>query len=171
MRVLFVYPNLRGMNMLPPAVGLLSAILKENGHKVKLFDTTYYENLGGFSESVDSDGTKVERLQARPYHMPKQITVITTDVFEDFRKAVESFGPDLIAVSATEDMFLLAIELLNTVLRTFYEDGLFLKYIGQINTYHPLFEVRKILSWAIDVKHAQYCRMHSLGTKIVDIML
>lgn len=31
LKVLLVYPNLRGMNMLPPAIGLLSAILKRSG--------------------------------------------------------------------------------------------------------------------------------------------
>ena len=44
MKVLFVYPNHKGMNMLPPAIGLLSSCLKNNGHNVDLFDTTYYEN-------------------------------------------------------------------------------------------------------------------------------
>jgi len=30
--------------MLPPGVALLSACLKREGHKVILFDTTYYED-------------------------------------------------------------------------------------------------------------------------------
>ena len=41
-KVLFIYPNTFGMNMLPPAIALFSAILKKEGHQVKVFDTTYY---------------------------------------------------------------------------------------------------------------------------------
>ena len=31
--------------MLPPGISLLSACLKRAGHKVKLFDTTYYNSV------------------------------------------------------------------------------------------------------------------------------
>ena len=31
-KVLFLYPNTFGMNMLPPAIALFSAILKKEGH-------------------------------------------------------------------------------------------------------------------------------------------
>ncbi len=63
-KVLLIYPNQRGMNMLPPAIGLLSSILKEDGNTVELFDTTYYEKLdeSGSSE-VDSDYIKTEKLK------------------------------------------------------------------------------------------------------------
>ena len=59
-RVLLVYPNLRGMNMLPPAIGLLSAVLKRSGFTVKLFDTTYYEKLDDAHAEADSDAMKVD---------------------------------------------------------------------------------------------------------------
>lgn len=113
LKVLLIYPNLRGMNMLPPAIGLLSAVLKRAGYTVKLFDTTYYQSIDG-TES-DSDGSKSERLMARPFKMPKEVTCKTTDCFEDFEKEVTAFGPDLLALSATEDMFQLGIKLLRRV--------------------------------------------------------
>ena len=40
MRVLLLYPNIHGMNMLPPAIGLFSSLLKMDGHIVDLFDST-----------------------------------------------------------------------------------------------------------------------------------
>src|SRR3989338_8677004 len=97
LRVLLVYPNLRGMNMLPPAIGLLSAVLKRSGFNVRLFDTTYYEKLGDEHAEEDSDQTKVDKLMARPFKMPREVTLKTSDVFEDFKKEVQSFSPDLIA--------------------------------------------------------------------------
>ena len=115
-KVLLIYPNQRGMNMLPPAIGLLSSILKEDGNDVELFDTTYYEKLDEKkSAEVDSDNIKTEKLMARPYKMPNKITLKTTNAFEDFKEKVESFAPDLIAISCTEDMFELGIYLLRKV--------------------------------------------------------
>lgn len=115
MKVLLIYPNLRGMNMLPPAIGLLSAVLKQGGHEVRLFDTTYYATLEDKDADADSDFKKTEMLMARPYTMPQQVTVKTSNAFTDFRSLVEEFKPDLLALSATEDMFLLGIKLLQQV--------------------------------------------------------
>ena len=84
-KILLIYPNQRGMNMLPPAIGLLSSILKEDGNTVELFDTTYYEKTNEKEGSeVDSDNIKTEKLMARPYKMPEEITLITRNVFQDF---------------------------------------------------------------------------------------
>ncbi|MBF0489181.1 MAG: B12-binding domain-containing radical SAM protein [Candidatus Omnitrophica bacterium] len=112
-KVMFIYPNLRGMNMLPPAIGLLSAVLKRAGYEVRLFDTTYYKSIEG--KESDSDGSKAERLMARPFKMPHEITCKTTNCFEDFRKEVLEFQPDLLALSTTEDMYRLGIKLLEQV--------------------------------------------------------
>ena len=62
-RALFIYPNTFGMNMLPPAIALFSALLKQEGHQVRLFDATYYSVDYG----VDSDGTKADNLNVMPY--------------------------------------------------------------------------------------------------------
>ena len=42
-RILFVYPNERQMSTIPPAIALLSQLLKQNGHVTDIFDTTFYE--------------------------------------------------------------------------------------------------------------------------------
>jgi len=39
MKVLLVYPNLFGMNTLPSAIGIFTAMLRDAGHEVELFDT------------------------------------------------------------------------------------------------------------------------------------
>lgn len=112
-KVLLVYPNYRGMNMLPPAVGLMSAVLKRGGFSVDLFDTTYYTNVDG-QDRKDSDKSKTDRLMARPYQTAKavELTLKTTDVYDDFLKKIDSFSPDLIALSVTEDMWHLGHRLL-----------------------------------------------------------
>tara|TARA_B100000315_G_scaffold212344_1_gene209664 strand:+ start:47 stop:1612 length:1566 start_codon:yes stop_codon:yes gene_type:complete len=118
LKVMFIYPNHKGMNMLPPGIALLSACLKSEGFEVELFDTTYYDTIDG--STVDSDKSKSDRLMARSYTMPSPVAQLTmtlkhSDVYEDFLQAVTAFGPDLLALSATEDMFLLGTRLLKKV--------------------------------------------------------
>lgn len=112
MRVLLLYPNLYGMNMLPPAIGLFTSLLRRDGHEVDLFDTTVYEDLA----QVDSDKQKSDNLNARPYDdsLLKE-RALHTDPLIDFRQKVASFSPDLIAMSVTEDMYPIGIALLEAL--------------------------------------------------------
>lgn len=112
MRVLLLYPNLYGMNMLPPAIGLFTAILRREGHTVGLFDTTIYDGLA----VIDSDKMKSENLNARPFDdtLLKQ-HARHTDAIEDFRRVVREFKPELIAMSVTEDMYPIGVTLLSAL--------------------------------------------------------
>jgi len=112
MRVLLFYPNLYGMNMLPPAIGLFSAILKRDGHSVNLFDTTIYEGLA----AIDSDKMKSDNLNARPFDdtLLKE-RARKTDAIDDFKQLVRQFAPDLIAMSVTEDMYPIGLTLLSAL--------------------------------------------------------
>jgi hypothetical protein len=110
--VLFIYPNTFGMNMLPPAIALFSALLKREGHGIEVFDTTYYQTDYG----IDSDGTKMEFLNVVPYDMDgRGIRLRTTDWRDDLTKQVARFKPDLIAISSTEDMWELGLHVLAEV--------------------------------------------------------
>ena len=113
-KVLFIYPNSYGMNMLPPAIALFSALLKREGHKVEIFDTTYYKT----DQAFDSDGSKEERLNVVPFKdqmKKKKLEVKATDWRSDVKKKVADFKPDLIAMSATEDMWELGIKILEEI--------------------------------------------------------
>ena len=111
-KVLFIYPNTYGMNMLPPAIALFSALLKDRGHSVDLFDATYYQTDHG----IDSDGTKAERLNVVPFSASeKGIKMRETNWSDDIKVKVEDFQPDLIALSTTEDMWLLGVRMLDEI--------------------------------------------------------
>ena len=115
MKVLLVYPNLYGMNMLPPAIGLFTAILRRHGHEVALFDTTVYEDLA----PLDADKLKSENLNARPYDDSLlRRAARHSDPLGDFRGVVNQFSPGLIAMSATEDMYPIGITLLQALGKT-----------------------------------------------------
>ena len=88
-KVLFIYPNTYGMNMLPPAIALFSALLKDHGHSVDLFDATYYQTDHG----IDSDGTKAERLNVVPFSASeKGIKMRETNWSGDIKVKVEDFS-------------------------------------------------------------------------------
>jgi radical SAM superfamily enzyme YgiQ (UPF0313 family) len=128
MKVLLLYPNPKGSYMLSTAIALLSAVLKREGHKVKLFDTTFYDelNIDGTSgqkksyasyKTDSTDGNRAHRLMVRPTKELEDLkfTIKYSNVFTDFHKEVLDFKPELIAMSCTEDMFHLGIKLLSKV--------------------------------------------------------
>jgi len=110
MKILLVYPNLFGMNMLPPAIGMLNSCLLRASHRTALFDTTSYSDWGG---TAGSDKMKEHYLNARPYddRLLRQNEKHGSPT-ADFVRKVQEFSPDLIAISVTEDMYPNAVELL-----------------------------------------------------------
>ncbi|MCP3929319.1 MAG: B12-binding domain-containing radical SAM protein [Bacteroidetes bacterium] len=113
MKVLLVYPNIHGMNMLPPAIGLFTALLRERGHIVDFFDSTNYQIP---EETFDSDKEKEKILTVRPFDDSKlREGMHDTDVFDDFFQKIQKFQPGLVAFSVTEDLFPVACGLMSKI--------------------------------------------------------
>lgn len=115
-RILFVYPNERQMSVVPPAIALLSQLLKQNGHVTDIFDTTFYE----FNDDIainEPDKSRAESLQMRPVtnngNNDLHVTQLKTDSAGDLRKKINEFGPDLLAVSCSETTFLRGVRLIS----------------------------------------------------------
>ena len=113
MRILLIYPNMRGMNMLPPAIALFYALLKREGHTVALFDSTDYPDP---EQVFNSDKQKEMNLNVRPFDdaLLRQ-SWVDDDVFQAFVRKVNDCKPDLLAMSCTEDMFPIGLSLLRQV--------------------------------------------------------
>jgi radical SAM superfamily enzyme YgiQ (UPF0313 family) len=116
-RVLFVYPNERQMSTIPPAITLLSQLLKQSGHITDVFDTTFYEFQDDISIG-EPDRNMEESLQVRPVITDKDdddlhFTKVKTDPAVDLRKKIIEFSPDLLAVSCTETTFLRGLRLIS----------------------------------------------------------
>jgi len=119
-RILFLYPNERGMSTVPPAIAILSQVLKDAGHITSIFDTTFYLfddeiSIAGFnSEKTDADMTK--SLNYRPVAEDDDEQLYfkktTGTAAEDFRALISEFKPDLVAVSCTETTFLRGMALI-----------------------------------------------------------
>lgn len=111
-RVLFLYPNLMLQTMFPQAITVFSSLLKERGYGVDIFDTTFYE-----TEEVSSDEHRINNLQVKPYDVKKHREVVKPleTMIPDLRAKMESFQPNLIAVSALEDTYRLGVTLLEGI--------------------------------------------------------
>jgi radical SAM superfamily enzyme YgiQ (UPF0313 family) len=119
-RVLLVYPNLSLLLTPPLSMAIFTAILKQQGYLVDLFDVTPYVG-DGTQISLDDDPkyqqeTFTNLLQVRSFSYKDDLRVESkADLTGDFVRKVESFRPDLMLVSVVEDTFLQATELLGHV--------------------------------------------------------
>ncbi|WP_333655118.1 B12-binding domain-containing radical SAM protein [Dissulfurispira sp.] len=110
-KVLFIYPNTEMATLVPINLSLLAPCLREAGFEVELFDTTYYK-----WEEINFEQKKVDLLQLRPFsYKEKGVDYRDTDMYEDLRKKVNDFSPDLIAITLVEDTFDLGISLLAAI--------------------------------------------------------
>jgi anaerobic magnesium-protoporphyrin IX monomethyl ester cyclase len=98
------------MSLVPPVFGLFARLLKDRGFVVDLFDSTGYDFEGRADASVEDE----KNLFNKPVEAasPKGIRKKLTNMFDDFVQKVETFSPDLIAMSVTESTFLRGVAIL-----------------------------------------------------------
>ena len=114
-KVLLVYSNSFMDTLFPVSISSVSGALKHAGFDTACFDTTFYPDYIEGKDS-SSDVKKAQNLQVISVNYEDVgIHPRTTDVFDDFRKKVLEYEPDLIGISAVEPTFILAIRLLESV--------------------------------------------------------
>ena len=114
-KVLLVYANSFMDTLFPVSISSISGALKKIGAQVECFDSTFYPDQAEYKDS-SSDTKKTEKFQVFPVNYDEVgIHPRETDIFDDFRKKVIEFKPNLIGVSAVEPTFLLGIDLLKCV--------------------------------------------------------
>lgn len=110
-KVLFIYPNTEMATLVPINLSILAPCLKERSFQVDLFDTTYYH-----WEEIGFEQKKVELLQLKPFsYADKGVYFKNTNMFDDLRKKVSEYMPDLIAITLVEDTYELGMSLLSAI--------------------------------------------------------
>jgi anaerobic magnesium-protoporphyrin IX monomethyl ester cyclase len=99
MRILLVWPNRAGFGFKPIGLSLLSALLKEGGHEVRLFDTTPIDLDPGGLSTVRSQIRIFRPIDTTGLHLEKQKLDLRTETVD----LLESFRPELVGVSALSD--------------------------------------------------------------------
>ena len=106
-KVLLIYPNTMMATLLPLSISSLSASLKQAGIEVELFDTTFYK-----TESIGFEKKKEWLLQVKPFEEP---SYKQTDLYEDLKKMVDNYQPNLIGISLVEDTIDQGLKLLESI--------------------------------------------------------
>lgn len=126
MKILFLFPE-HYLNIgIPGGISILAAILKQHGHQVRVFDTTFLKVDPNFDQTrlhADIHGGNSETDKAGLQQFKKTAYTIedlvrkdpVVNYEEEFQKVIDSFSPDLIAVSSMTSTFDFAISLLRRV--------------------------------------------------------
>jgi len=110
-RVLLINCNTMLDTLVTAGIGILSACIKDAGHDVKLFDTTFYRTA-----DVTVDQARAAALQVKETDFADLgIEPNEEDVIDDFVKTVETYRPHLIGLSSIEVTHPLGVRLLDAV--------------------------------------------------------
>ena len=108
MKVLFLYPNHEGYFRCPVGLTLIMTVVENDGHEVKLFDTTFMNSDSNQDNSKREEVGMVKPVTLDNYFDKKS----TSEIESDWIKLVEEFKPDLIATTIVEDAYTYAHRLL-----------------------------------------------------------
>ena len=111
-RILLVYPDLPMMMTPSLALALFTRILREEGFRVELFDTTHY-----ISDEPSLSELRYESLQVRSFSA-KELGISPIPVhrlLRDFRRKVETFKPHVLMFSVVENTLEQALAMLDAV--------------------------------------------------------
>jgi len=110
-KVLLFYPNEPLLGIAPSNLAIISACLKENGFKVKLFDCTIYKPKN--KETNDDIREKlghVKKSNFEDYFDPAD-----ADVHQEFIKIVNEFHPNLIAMTLLDGTISFSLSFLKQI--------------------------------------------------------
>lgn len=131
-KVLFLYPNIQLMMIIPSSITSLSAYLKSKNIETDLFDTTLYK----INEKC-SDDARVEACQVKPTNLANMDIYKSTNMLEDFNEKVKTFQPDVLAVTVNDFTYGIA----NILLEDFKKNypNIFVIMGGILPTFAPEF--------------------------------
>jgi radical SAM superfamily enzyme YgiQ (UPF0313 family) len=110
MKVLFVYPEGAKSGYKPYGVSLLISLLKQNKHEVKLFETSVYD----FGYKKDHEVTASYALFKKA-NVPEYGKKVNENVDSAFKRTLEEFRPDVLAVTMTYLTKEIAVRLLDNI--------------------------------------------------------
>ena len=94
-KILFLNPNKWGRGITTIWIASHSSVLKENGHKVELFDSTFYKE---WSDNEVKFNTKNKQYKDSDYL--NFVEYNENNIIKDLQKKVDVFNPDIIFWSA-----------------------------------------------------------------------
>lgn len=146
MKFLMIYPNNTGTSRVPLGITYLLTILREKGHDVRLFDTTFYGiDIDKHYVNMKAKNLNIRKIDLVPYGVIYKKSTME-EVKNDLIKEIEQFKPDVIGVSILEDTSLVGLDLANTVKKRHPEikmvfGGVFCMANPEAVTRHPAVDI------------------------------
>lgn len=117
-RALLIYPALYKVTGLPVGLASLSAVLKESGHAVKIFDTSFYTQ----GEWENQTRIRAERGMSKEIKDEDQsLPANASDMQEDIIKLINDYKPDIIGISILEMLYDFSLRLTQLIKKTFQD--------------------------------------------------
>ncbi len=113
-KALFVYPNSAGYTRVPIGIALLVSCLKQSGHKVKVFDTSFYKLKEKTDDQIREQLGQVKETNLSEYGVKFQ-TKTEEEIFLELKKVIDSFVPDFVAFSVNEELVVHACRLAENI--------------------------------------------------------
>ena len=109
-KVLLIYPNAHGFSRIPLGMSIISTCLKQAGHQVRLFDTT-------FDKSTNLDNAWREKLGiVKKVEIDFLHTIKSEKAIEDaLVKLLKGYSPDLILFSIVEQNLAYATQIMRVI--------------------------------------------------------
>lgn len=110
MKLLFIYPNPSGYSRIPIGLAMLCTCAKKSGHKVKVFDTTFFKLREKSDDQIREKLGQVRKTDLSPYGVTFKEKNIE-EVKKDLLKVIEEFKPDICCFTVNESMVAFGFEL------------------------------------------------------------
>lgn len=111
LKVLLIYATLYKKTGLPIGVASICSVLQEHGHKVKIFDTAFYDLSGGeYAAKVRAERKMSKEVTNEDEYFPRK-----SNVFADLADVVKKYEPDMIGISLLESTYAMGLKLTNYI--------------------------------------------------------
>jgi anaerobic magnesium-protoporphyrin IX monomethyl ester cyclase len=113
MKILIIYPNVHNTSRINLGIAYLSACLKNQGHDVKLFDTTFYKEEGEMSD----EDFRSKSLQVTDVDLVKHGVTYRASKFmiDDLRTIITDYKPDILGLNCVDATYHLGKKLMESV--------------------------------------------------------
>ncbi|EHQ36870.1 B12-binding domain-containing radical SAM protein [Methanoplanus limicola] len=102
-KILFIYPTYYRVTGLPVGIASLSAVLKEAGHSVKIFETSFYPEIADDNSfEKDQNVTRAKRKISKQIANDDAIKDNKTTIKDDLYSLIKDYSPDIIGFSILE---------------------------------------------------------------------
>ena len=104
--------------LMPQSMGIFTALLKQDGYTLDIFDCTYYQDIDSINLGQNANNERVDNRNAPAFSNDELVSKGVKQkwgIKEDFNKKIDQFKPDIILCSVLESTYYLAMMLLESI--------------------------------------------------------